>query len=57
VKQDAEFFADARLAFRLGRIGLDTEEPHEAAIELEKAAAVFFPGLEAAVRKQVGWVL
>lgn len=38
----------------MGRIGLDTEEPHEAAIELEKAAAVFFPGLEAAVLAQVG---
>jgi hypothetical protein len=38
----------------MGRIGLDTEEPHEAAIELEKAAAVFFPELEAAVLAQVG---
>lgn len=40
---------DAARAFRLGKIAVDTEEPHaEAEQHLRKACEVFFPGLHAA---------
>lgn len=55
--QDAEstlLLEQARTSFRLGKIGLDTEEPHEAEIHLSKAVDIFFPGLLTSIQEQTG---
>ena len=44
----------ARVAYRLGKVGMDVEEEHEADKELTAAAEIYFPGLSAAIREAAG---
>jgi hypothetical protein len=56
LQADSNDLHKGRISLRLGKIGLDTEEPHEAEQHLSAALEAFLPGLTAHIKAAVGSV-